>query len=167
MVMAGQELLAHGNKEDGRRYLARGINWLRAELAIHPEERGHRFWLGSALYSLNRWADAAEVFKRLSVESPARGDYSWEAAVALLRAGADSAEVARWLRPPVPRERGMFALYRGRIELIKGNREAALSIFADALRYGVEGLAWVHASGVLDFEMLGDMRTRMPPGILP
>jgi serine/threonine-protein kinase len=167
MVVAGQELLAHGNKEEGRRYLARGINWLRAELAIHPEERGHRFWLGSALYSLNRWSEAAEIFKKLSVESPARGDYSWEAATALPRAGADSAEVARWLRPPVPRERGSFALYRGRIELIRGNREAALSIFADALRYGVEGLAWFHASGVRDFEMLGDMRSRMPAGIIP
>ena len=167
MVVAGQELLAHGSREEGRRYLARGINWLRAELAIHPEERGHRFWLASALYSLNRWSEAAAVYQQLSLESPARGDYSWEAATALLRAGADSAEVARWLRPPVPRERGVFAMYRGRMELIRGNREAALSIFADALRYGVEGLAWYHASGVLDFEMLGDLRARMPAGIIP
>jgi tetratricopeptide (TPR) repeat protein len=167
MVLAGQELLAHGNKEEGRRFLARGINWLRAELAIHPEERGHRYWLGSALYGLNQWAEVAEVFKQLSIESPARGDYSWEAGLALFRAGADSAEVARWLRPPVPREQGTYAMFRGRLALIQGNREAALSMFADALRYGVEGLAWVHASGVPDFEMLGEMRSRMPAGILP
>ena len=167
MVLAGQELLAHGNREDGRRFLARGINWLRAELAIHPEERGHRFWLGSALYGLNRWPEAADIFRQLSVESPARADYSWEAALALLRNGADSTEVAQWLRAPTPREQGVFAVYRGRIALIQGNREAALSIFADALRFGVEGLAWVHAAAVPDFEMLGEMRARMPAGILP
>ena len=167
MVLAGQELLAHGNREDGRRFLARGINWLRAELVLHPEERGHRYWLGSALYALNRWSEAAEIFKKLSTESPTRGDYSWEAALALYRSGADSAEAARWLRPPTPREQGMFATYRARLALIKGDREAALSMFADALRYGVEGLAWLHASGVPDFEMLGEMRSRMPAGILP
>lgn len=167
MVLAGQELLAHGSREDGRRFLARGINWLRAELTLHPTERGHRYWLGSALYALNRWAEAAEIFTQLSIESPARGEYSWEAALALYRSGADSAEVARWLRPPVPREQGMFATYRGRLALIQGDREAALSIFADALRFGVEGLTWLHASGVPDFEMLGDMRSRMPAGILP
>jgi serine/threonine-protein kinase len=167
MVVAGQELLAHGNREDGRRFLARGINWLRAELTLHPTERGHRYWLASALYALNRWSEAAEIFTQLSVESPWRGEYSWEAALALYRSGADSAEVARWLRPPAPRERGMFATYRGRLALIQGDREAALSIFADALRLGMEGLTWLHPSGVPDFEMLGEMRNRMPRGILP
>jgi tRNA A-37 threonylcarbamoyl transferase component Bud32 len=167
MVIAGQELLAHGNREDGRRFLARGINWLRAELALQPTERGHRYWLATALYTLNRWPEAAEIFKQLSEESPTRGDYSWEAALALYRSGADSTEVARWLRPPTPREQGMFATYRGRLALIKGDREAALSIFADALRFGVEGLTWLHASAVPDFEMLGEMRSRMPAGILP
>jgi tetratricopeptide (TPR) repeat protein len=167
LVVAGQELLAHGSKEEGRRYLARGINWLRAELAIHPEERGHRYWLASALYSLTRWSESASIFQRLSQESPDRGDYSWEAALALLRGGADSAQVSLWLRLPAPRERGEYSMYLGRVALIQGRRESALSLFADALRYGVDGLAWVHASAVRDFEMLGEMRSGMPGGILP
>jgi tetratricopeptide (TPR) repeat protein len=167
MVIAGQELIAHGRPEEGRRYLARGINWLRAELALHPGERGHRYWLASGLYALNQWKDAATLFEGLAREFPVRSDYRWDAAVALLRSGADSSEVSRWLPPPVLRERGESALYQGRIALINGDREAALSLFADALRYGVAGLTWMHASAVRDFEMLGEMRSRMPTGILP
>jgi tetratricopeptide (TPR) repeat protein len=167
MVVAGEELLAHGRREEGRRYLARGINWLRAELALHPEERSHRYWLASALYDLNRWDDAAKVFARLAAETPDRNGNRWLAGLARLRAGADSAEVAGWLRNPGDRERGDYAVVMARVALIKGDRDGALSMFADALRYGVDGLVWLHGSAVRDFEMLGEMRERMPGGILP
>lgn len=167
MVVAGEELLAHGRREEGRRYLARGINWLRAELALHPDERSHRYWLASALYDLNRWDDAAKFFAALAAETPDRNGNRWLTGLARLRAGADSAEVARWLRDPGDRERGDYAIVRARVALIKGDREGALSIFADALRYGVDGLVWLHGSAVRDFEMLGELRERMPTGILP
>jgi tetratricopeptide (TPR) repeat protein len=167
LVVAGEELLAHERREEGRRYLARGVNWLRAELALHPEDRSHRYWLGSALYDLNRWSDAATVFEGLSAETPDRNGYRWLAGLARLRAGADSAEVAGWLRNPGDRERGDYSVILARVAMIKGDREGALSILADGLRYGVDGLVWLHGSAVRDFEMLGEMRSRVPPGILP
>jgi tetratricopeptide (TPR) repeat protein len=167
MVVAGEELLAHGRKDDGRRYLARGVNWLRAELAVHPGDRNHRYWLASAMYDLARWDDAARMFAELFQELPDRSDYSWLTGLARARMGADTAEVARWFPQPVGRERGDFTAYRARLALIRGEREAALSMFADALRYGVDGLPWMHGSAVRDFEMLGELRERLPAGILP
>jgi tetratricopeptide (TPR) repeat protein len=167
MIVAGEELLSHGRKEEGRRYLARGVNWVRAELAVNPADQNHRYWLGSALYDLNRWSESAAIFERLATEQPARLDYHWLTGLARLRSGADSMEVERWFPVPADWERGEYLVARARVALIRGDREAALSIFADALRYGINGVAWLHGSGVRDFEMLGELRARMPAGILP
>ncbi|MGW8283833.1 MAG: hypothetical protein ACWGON_11090, partial [Gemmatimonadota bacterium] len=52
MVVAGEEMRAHGFPAAGEETLRRGRDWLQARLRETPGFRQHRYWLGSVLYDL-------------------------------------------------------------------------------------------------------------------
>src|SRR5690606_41405168 len=86
-VVAGEELLAHGRPLAAARLLRAGEAWLRRQLAITPDERVHRYWLGSVLYDLERWPEAAAVLRELARDHPERLPYRGPPAGRAARAG--------------------------------------------------------------------------------
>jgi hypothetical protein len=160
MVVAGQELVAHGHAAAGGRRLEQGIAWLRAQLKLTPGERGHRYWLAIALYGLGRWPEAEAALGALARDHPDRLRYRGLAALAAARAGAPDAE--RLLGAAAPHERGTHAAFRARLAALRGDRRAAAALFADAVRDGVETLPWLHASAHADLALFGAERAGVP-----
>lgn len=163
MVTAGEELMAHGRLVTGQRYLARAVAWLEAQLQLEPGERGHRYWLGTAYYSLGRWEDASRVFDVLEREFPDRREYHSLAVIS--RARVQGRSTADDLGPARPWGRGSNAFQRGRIAAASGDTARARALFTEAVGIGIEGLPWLHATSVRDLLELGPGVTRLPPGL--
>jgi len=162
-VVAGEELLAHGRRIDGRARLERAAAWLSARLAERGDttaRAAHRYWLGSALYNLGRPADALPHFRALVRHQPERLDYRGLLALAETRLGRRDAEAR--LAEAQPRSRGGALAFRARLAAVRGDTTAALALFADAVSAGVAGLPWLHASANADLEMLGGARIGLP-----
>jgi len=153
MIVAGEELMRRGRTEDGEQYALRGVTWLTNRLVALPTNRGHRYWIGSGLYDLGRYADARPYFEGLAKEFPERLNFRGMAALTAARAG-DRAAAARWLGTPPPRERGALLLYRARLAAIDGDRDRATALLTDALEAGVDGFPWVPGLAFREFEPL-------------
>jgi tetratricopeptide (TPR) repeat protein len=160
MVVAGEELTAHGLVDEGAKYLQRGRGWLEQQLKIHPGDVNHRYWMGSVLYDLAAWKESALVFRRLSAEAPDRLDYRGLAAVAAARTGDARAEDR--LGDVNPSERGTLVMYRARLAAIRGDHDAALTLFSEAVRRGLRGLPWVHASAFRDLAPFRNDQKALP-----
>lgn len=164
LVVAGEEMLSHGHRQEGARVLARGEGWLRQQLTIAPDERAHRYWLGSALYDQQKWPDAAAVFVSLRREFPERLQYRGLAALSAARAGDARAEAL--LGDAAPHERGEHAHYRARLAAIVGDTLRAAALFSDAARLGIDGLPWLHASAYHDVRLLDSVRETLPRSLI-
>lgn len=160
MVVAGEELTAHGFVDEGAKYLQRGRGWLEQQLKIYPGDVNHRYWMGSVLYDLAAWKESALVFRRLSTEAPDRLDYRGLAAVAAARTGDARAEDR--LGDANPSERGTLVMYRARLAAIRGDHDAALTLFSEAVRRGLRGLPWVHAAAFRDLAPFRNDQKALP-----
>jgi serine/threonine-protein kinase len=150
MVIAAEELRAHGFANQSDRYFDRAVSWLANQLAREPGHRSHRDWMGLALYGSGRWRDAAPYFESLAADFPDWLDY--RAYVALVRARAgNQAAAARLLGEPPSHAAGRHTAYRARIAAISGDTTAALALLSQSIRHGIAGLAWLHASAWPDF----------------
>jgi len=163
MVTAGEELMAHGYRPTGERYLQRSVAWLEAQLQLDPSQRAHRYWLGSAYYDLGRWSDASRTFEELEREFPDRRDYHALAVIAAARVRGQS--TAAELGDPPPWGRGGNAFQRARIAAASGDYARAQALFTDAVGIGIEGLPWLHATAVRDLMDLGPEVSRLPAGL--
>jgi len=163
MVTAGEELIAHGWPQAGERYLRRAITWLTAQLQLDPGERTHRYWLGTAHYTLGEWTEAKEIFESLERDFPDRREYHSAAVVAAARVLGRS--TADQLAPPRPWGRGSNAFQRARIAAATGDTARARALFTEAVAIGIEGLPWLHATAVRDLMDLGPEVTRLPAGM--
>ena len=153
LAVAGEELRAHGRPEEGEILLARARRWLTARLAETPGTRAHRYWLGSVLYDLGRWEEAAEVFRDLAADFPERETYTGLAALAEARVGDVESARAR-LETAFPYEEGERVVYLARVEAIAGHPSRAVSLLIEALRMGVPGAPWLHAAAWPDLEAM-------------
>jgi len=153
MVVAGEELQAHGFRQEAGRYFERATHWLANQLVRDPEHRAHRYWLGSARYDAGRFAEAAPYFQALAREFPDRAEYRGWAAVTLARRGQPD-EALRSLGDPPHYLPGSHSIFRARIAAIAGDGDRAFDLFSEALRQGVDGFPWVHASAFHDLEAL-------------
>jgi tetratricopeptide (TPR) repeat protein len=163
MVVGGEELRAHGRLNEGQGLLIRAILWLEGQRTAHPESDAHRFWLADARYALGEWAEAERLFTELAEESPGGLEnlqYRGSAAAAAAHRGDARAEER--LGPATPRERGEHTMYRARIAAIRGESVRAAALFGDAVRDGVDGLAWVHAVVWRDLEGMDRVRASLP-----
>ncbi|MGH7719097.1 MAG: hypothetical protein ACREON_09675, partial [Gemmatimonadaceae bacterium] len=59
-------------------------------------------------------------------------------------------------------ERGDHTAFRARLAAIRGDQKRAASLFADAIRMGVDGLPWLHASAHVDLTLLAAVRSSLP-----
>jgi tetratricopeptide (TPR) repeat protein len=149
LVVSGEEMLAHGDTVSGRRNLERAVEWLRGELRAEPGTREHRYWLGSALYNLARWREAAAVFAQLHKDFPDRPQYQGLDALGRARLG-EHAKALKILGDPPPSARGEHTTFRARLAGIAGDTAAARALRLQALREVSEGYAWLHATGFRD-----------------
>ena len=162
MVIAGEELMAHGRQAEGTAYLRRAVAWLDAQLGMAPTDRSHRYWMGSALYDLGRYAEAAPHFEGIARDYPERIQFRGLVAVTAARLGATTAEAEARLGPSAPHERGEHTAWRARIAAVRGDARSAASLFAEAIRLGVTGLPWWHATAHNDLVLLRDVRGSLP-----
>ena len=155
LVVAGEELAAHGHESVSTPYLERAIDWLGAQLDVAPEDRSHRYWLGSAYYDLGRFEEARQVFEGLAAEFPERVDYRGLAALAIGQLGdATAARAILGERPPF--DPGEYMSYRARLESVIGDPDRAIDLFSEALDQRIAGLPWLHASARRDLWALAD-----------
>jgi tetratricopeptide (TPR) repeat protein len=159
MVVAGEELQADGWPLEGTAMLERAVRWLQTQLELHPSERRHLYWLGTAYYDLARWQDAAAVLQSLAQEY-GRFAYQGMAAVAAARVGDPAAE--QLLPSPTIRTTGSLTAFQARIAAIRGNTDQAVALFNEAIHLGVDDLPWLHATAYHDLQELGPAASELP-----
>ena len=154
MITAAEELLAHGYRAAAMRYFDRAVSWLANQLAREPQHVAHRQWMGTALYESGRWRDAAPYFESLLADDDP-DDLVYRGHLALIRARAGNPRgAAARLGGHEPHEAGRHTFFRARLAAIAGDTTAALALVSQALRHGVDGFPWLHASAYADFEAL-------------
>jgi tetratricopeptide (TPR) repeat protein len=153
MTVAGEELAAHGRAFAANAYFNRAVNWLANQLLRAPSHRGHRYWIGSALYNSGRWPEAEPYFESLMKEFPDRQEYRQLYALTIAHAGRfEQALVVLGPRPHY--NPGTHTFFRARIAAIAGQRQEALSLLAQAASEGYTGMPWVHSTGHRDLSIL-------------
>ncbi|MGE0353253.1 MAG: protein kinase [Gemmatimonadales bacterium] len=160
MVVAGEELRAHGYETPADRYLERALEWLATQIDHDPDYAPYRYWQASAFYDLRRWEEAEQAFGRISAADTA--DLQSRGLRVLAAAHRDPRAVGETDLGAAPRhDLGAHTLFRARLAAVQGDTERAISLLSEALKQGVNGLQWVHASGYHDFVALrGDERFR-------
>ncbi|MEJ2483610.1 MAG: protein kinase, partial [Gemmatimonadota bacterium] len=153
MVVAGEELRAHGYPEVGEAMLRSGRDWLEARLQETPEFRPHRYWIGSVLYDLGLYDDAARVFSDLFADYPERSTYRGMLALSLARTG-ETERAERLLDGGFEYALGERTALLARLSAIDGDPSRAVSLLGVAFDQGLEGLAWLHAVAWPDLELM-------------
>jgi tetratricopeptide (TPR) repeat protein len=153
MAVAAEELVAHGRSFAANPYFNRAVSWLANQLLRDPAHRGHRYWIGSALYNSGRWPEAEPYFESLMKEYPERREYRELYALTVARTGRfEQALVALGPRPQY--NPGSHTYFRARIAAIAGQKKEALSLLAQAASEGYTGMPWVHSTGHRDLSVL-------------
>jgi len=153
MVVAGEELRAHGLPVEGVEMLRQGRYWLEARLRETPGFRQHRYWLGSAMYDLGDWTGSAEVFGELAAEFPERNTYRGLYALCLARTG-DPVSAARLLNDGFEYSLGDRTALLARLAAIEGDPSRAVSLLSVAFQQGLDGAPWLHASAWPDLRLM-------------
>jgi tRNA A-37 threonylcarbamoyl transferase component Bud32/tetratricopeptide (TPR) repeat protein len=153
MVTAGEELAAHGHGEAADRYLDRAVTWLANQLAREPAHEAHRYWLGMAHYAAGRWRDAAPYFESLVADNSS-DDLMYRGYLALIRARAGDPRAVNRLGEPRAHELGRYTAFQARIAAVARDTAAAVSLMSQALRHGIDGFPWLHASAHPDLASL-------------
>lgn len=150
LVVAGEETRAHlGDAAEAKRYLHEAVSWLETRLDENPADRSHRYWLASARYDLEDFAEAGRLFAALWADYPDRTDYRTGAFVA--RAQLDGPESARErLREESDPMHGHQFASLARLEAAGGEADRALSLLTEGLRRGISGRPWLHATSLPD-----------------
>ncbi len=155
MVVAGEELLAHGDPVSARPYFERAVAWFANQLASDPDHRSHRYWLGSVLFDQQQWDDAWPYFESLVSDYPDRTDFRGLAAVVAARVRGRS-EGERILGNPPRYNLGAHTAFRARLAAVTGDIDRAVDLFSEALQQGIEGFPWWHAAAYHDLALLAD-----------
>jgi tetratricopeptide (TPR) repeat protein len=155
MVVAAEELMRRGHDADGRRYAQRAVAWLSNRLVATPNDRAHRYWMGSVLYDMGEFQGARPYFEGLAREFPDRLLYSGLSAVVAARRG-DGAAANRWLVTAPARQTGDRLAYQARIAAIAGDTEQAVVLLTSAVEHGVEGYAWFPGAAFRDLAALAN-----------
>jgi serine/threonine protein kinase/tetratricopeptide (TPR) repeat protein len=153
MVVAGEELRAHGHPVEGLEMLRRGREWLEARLRETPGFRQHRYWLGSAMYDLEDWPGAEGVFGGLAEEFPERNTYRGLHALSVARTG-DPDSAAQMLEEGFEYSLGDRTALLARIAAIEGDPARAVSLLSVAFQQGLDGAPWLHASAWPDLRLM-------------
>lgn len=153
MVVAAEELAAHGHPEAASPLWDQAVSWLANQLARDPSSRPHRYWMGTALHDASRPDDAAPYFSSLADDYPDDQEFRGLAALVIARAG-DGAAARRRLGEPAAHDRGRHTAFRARLAAIAGDHDHAVSLLSEALRQGIGSFPWLHASARPELSLL-------------
>lgn len=153
MVVAAEELIRRGRVPAGMKYAERAVSWFSNRLVATPDDRGHRYWLGSALYALGRYEEARPYFEALATEFPDRIRYRGLAAVTAAHRG-DTVAASKWLSEHAPRDEGEYLFYKARLHAIAGDVERAIVTLTSAADHGIEAFPWVPSMGYSDLQVI-------------
>jgi tetratricopeptide (TPR) repeat protein len=73
MVLAANELRAHGQREPAQRMTDRAVRWLRSRSPGEAATEAHRSALAGALYAAERWDEARVIYLELASLHPVAG----------------------------------------------------------------------------------------------
>jgi tetratricopeptide (TPR) repeat protein len=146
LVVAGEDLSAHGDTVSGFVYLRRGLEWIAARQRVAAGYGEHLIWQGSALHSLGRFYEAVVVWRRAyAMEERPASDIADRLAISLVQAGR---AVPRGLLPPArPFERGVRLATEARLASALGDTASARGKIEDVRRVGFIGWPWLHSEG--------------------
>jgi tetratricopeptide (TPR) repeat protein len=166
LVMAAEELEAHGFAAKAGPYYSRAATWLADQLARNPMHEAHRYWLGSSYYDQQRWAEALPYFRSLHEGAPDDLQYRGLLALTLAHLG-DHAAAEQLLGAPPRYSRGGHSTFRARLAAIRGDKQAALAHWSEAVGGGVNGIVWMHAASRHDLALVASDSTFLRLGVLP
>ena len=157
MVMAGQELRAHGQPNASTEAFDRAIAWYRARPTDESSSEVRRVDLGFALYFAERWDEAESMFRTLVAQRPDVPEYLGPLGTIAARRGDRKsaeriAERLRGIEHPAPAPGQESVVWRARIAALLGDREGSMRLLTDA--FGPHGTASLH--GDIDFYPLRD-----------
>jgi serine/threonine protein kinase len=151
LVVAGEELLAHGADSLAMIYFRQGEEWLTPRQAAAPDYSAYREWLGASLYGQQRWVDAAALLAPFARDTSVR--YQLRALPVLARFRATGGQPPK-LPDGSVRDSGEVSAYRARLAAIAGDTVQAIEHLATALRLGIDGFPWLHGSAHRDLAPL-------------
>ncbi len=137
-------------REMQTRYPERAVSWLKARLAAVPDDRAHRYWLGSVLYDLERYNAARPYFESLARKFPDKPEYRGLAALVAARRG-DRSGSRRWLGPVAPHEISEHMVFCARVAAINRKTENAITYLTSAADHGIEHYPWLADAAFRDF----------------
>ena len=144
MVIAGEELEAHGH-QGSQRYYDRAIAWLANQLARDPANRSLRYWMSSVYLYRSAPDDAAPYLESLVHDYPDdirfRGRWGVTAALA-----GDTALARQRLGVGPAYRRGDYLSYLARYAGIAGDTERSIALWSEAESVGLSNLVWMHSS---------------------
>jgi hypothetical protein len=156
MLDAGQELRAHGFKEDAVRVLNQALRWFEGRPEQEKASVRNRRYKAMALYLLGKWAEARALFEGLHGEVPDNTEYLGYVGATAARLGnkEKALETARELEDDKrPYLFGIPTYWRARIAALLGDKEGAVSLLRQATK---EGFAYPNIHPTEDFEPLAD-----------
>jgi serine/threonine-protein kinase len=166
MVIAAEELDAHGHDTAAGEYYAQATRWLANQLTRDPNHIDHRYWLGSAYYDQGQYAAARPYFASLAEDRP--NDLLHRGMLTLIRAhGGGARATADALGPVPPFNRTGHIVFRARLAGVTGDTAAALAHWSEAVGAGLNGIVWLHASARSDLGPVRDHPAFQRLGILP
>jgi tetratricopeptide (TPR) repeat protein len=160
LVIAGQELVAHGASDQARAYFERAEAWLTEQLRADSTSNDHREWLASSYYQLGRLEDARRLAERLAAELPDRMTFRVLQALVAAR-GGDTGRAREKLGDPSPADLGAHFGARARLAAVTGDADRAAALLGEALDRSVPTFHWAHSDWWIDFAPLAaDPRIR-------
>jgi tetratricopeptide (TPR) repeat protein len=160
LVIAGQELAAHGAADRAGPYFERAAAWLTEQLNADSTNNDYREWLAITYYQLGRLEDARGLAERLARELPDRPAYRRFQALVAAR-GGDTALAREKLGELSPTEAGAYFAARARMAAIAGDVDRAAALLGEALDRGVPTFHWAHSDWWIDFAPIArDARIR-------
>jgi len=153
MVMAAEELRAHGEAAGATEVIARAVAWYRT--VVRANSADHKFELGRALYVSRNWDAADSVFRSLAVANPEDAIIlGFLGAIAARRGDRAAAEevVARleMMRPTMSRPNEVASYWQGKIAVLLGDDARAMQRMREVC--GPQGRAGMHVD--FDFERI-------------
>jgi serine/threonine protein kinase/tetratricopeptide (TPR) repeat protein len=156
MLDAGQELRAHGFKEESIRILNQALQWFAGRPDHEKMSVRNRYNKATALYLLGRWAEAKTLFEGLHNDAPASISYLGYlgAVAARLGDGDEALKVSKQLEEDQrPYLFGNPTYWRARIAALLGDNEGAMNLLRQATK---QGFAYSGIHPTEDFEALAD-----------
>jgi tetratricopeptide (TPR) repeat protein len=139
MLVAAEELRAHGNREESLKMAGRAVEWYRGRTGQEARLEDTRSGLGDALYQAERWEEARAVFAALAAEHADNIFYKGRLGALAARRGdrATAQRIAEELRRlETPYLFGNHTSRSARIIALLGDKEGAVALLRESVAQG-------------------------------